>query len=786
MKRIAALILLATMSAKALAMQPFVVSDIRVDGLSRISTGSVLSYLPVNKGDTLDEATAQRAIHALYNTGFFSDVELDRQGDILVVKVIERPSIAKLTIRGNKAIKTDDLKKGLKQSGLAEGQTFDRLTLDQVRHELVRQYYNRGHYNVSVDPHVTHLSRNRVNIDLEIREGKSARIQKINIVGNKTFTDSQIRDNFESGTPNWLSWYTKNDQYSKEKLSGDLKKLGSYYMDRGYADFDTDSTEVSISPDKRNVYITASVKEGDVYTVSKVHLLGKLILPEKSMRQLVFVKPGQKFDRQMVENSKKAMKSLLANIGYAFAKVKVSPKLDKSKHTVDLTFYVKPGPRVYVRRIVFEGNTVTQDNVLRREMRQVEGGWFSQAAVDRSKIRLQRLGYFKDIKIKKTRVPGSPDEVDLKVAVKEQSSGSLQFGLGYSQYSGAIISASVKQRNFGGTGDEFSIAAQTSRYYKSISLGYVNPYLTDSGVSIGYNASYSKLDYGNTNFANYTNSTRSFSTYLGIPVSEFDNINVGVGISSNLINTFASYTPYSLVHYQNIIGHKTIHSGTITAGFTHDTRNAYWAPTRGGLQQISIHASVPGSTVEYWKATYHGDHYWPIGGGFVAFLGGHLGYGKTYGSDSGLAFPFWQNFYAGGVDDVRGFQENALGPRDCPSLDGTPPPAPVNGRCTSGYSYYAQPIGGAFKVQATAQMFLPIPGLKDINTARVAAFVDTGNVYKSFNDFNASTLRASYGLSLQWQAPVGPLVISIAKPFRSQPGDSHYEERIQFTFGNQL
>ncbi|MDQ6646611.1 MAG: outer membrane protein assembly factor BamA, partial [Pseudomonadota bacterium] len=351
MKRIAALILLASLSAHAFAFDPFVVSDIRIDGLSRISAGTVYNYLPVNKGDRLTNDEAQRAIRALYQTKFFSDVELDREGNILVIKVVERPSIAKLTLRGNKDIKTDDLKKGLKEIGLAEGETFERIALDNVQQELIRQYYNRGKYNVSVDPHVTRLDRNRVAVDIEIREGKAAKIKELNILGNHAFTDKQIRDGFESNTSNLMSWYSKDDQYSREKLSGDLEKLQSYYMNRGYADFGVDSTQVAIAPDKRSMYIDSSIKEGEIYTVSDVKLLGDLILPEKTMRQLVFVKNGETFNRAAVEASTKAIKAVLANIGYAYAKVTPIPKLDKDKRTVDLTMYVEPGQRVYVRRV---------------------------------------------------------------------------------------------------------------------------------------------------------------------------------------------------------------------------------------------------------------------------------------------------------------------------------------------------------------------------------------------------------------------------------------------------
>ncbi|MHB1271159.1 MAG: outer membrane protein assembly factor BamA [Rhodanobacter sp.] len=802
MKRIAALILLASLTTNAFAFDPFVVSDIRIDGLNRISAGTVYNYLPVNKGDRLTNEEAQRAIRALYQTKFFSDVEFDRDGDILVIKVVERPSIAKLSLRGNHDIKSDDLKKGLKEIGLAEGETFDRLSLDNVQQELIRQYYNRGKYNVSVIPHVTRLDRNRVVIDIEIREGKAAKIRELNILGNHAYTDKQIRKNFESNTPGLMSWYSKDDQYSREKLSGDLEKLQSYYMDRGYADFGVDSTQVAIAPDKRSMYIDASVKEGKVYKIADVKLLGKLILPESTLRQLVYVHKGETFNRAAIEASTKSIKAILANIGYAYAKVTPIPKLDKEKRTVDLTLYIEPGQRVYVRRVVFQGNTRTEDGVLRREMRQLEGSWYSQAAIDRSKIRLQRLGFFKKVDIDKKLVAGTQDQVDISVKVEEQSAGSLQFGIGYSQLSGMILNASVSQNNLFGTGDSFSVSAQTSTFTKSVSLSYYNPYLTDNGIGIGYNLGYTKTDYGNiSSLANFATSNKSFSSYLGIPISETDGLRVGMGISSNNVSLIPGYSPLQLVDYQNEIGNKTIHSVTGTLGWNHDTRNGYWAPTRGGLMSVSTDVALPGSTVQYWKLMAEANHYWPIGKGFVLYLDGQVGYGKAYGSngisDAALStlqanttdhvvvdmrkdFPFWENFFSGGVRDVRGFQDNTLGPRTC--INGSTP-LPT-GFCTDGN--YAQPIGGAFKVLGTAEMYLPLPFLKDVNTARVSLFMDVGNAYKDYQSFDTRTLRASAGVSLHWQAPIGPLIISLAVPFRTQQSDSHFEERIQFTFGSQF
>ena len=690
MKRIAALILLACFAAKARAFEPFVVSGIRVDGLQRIAPGTVFSYLPVEKGTTLTPERAKETIKALFATGFFSDVTLDRQGGVLVIRVVERPTIAKLDIRGNKDIKTEELLKGLKEIGLAQGDTFDRLALDRVQQELTRQYYNRGKYNVSIEPHVTHLDRNRVAIDIAIREGKAARIQQINLVGNHAFTSAQVRQNWELGTPTWNSWYTNNDQYSREKLSGDLDRLQNFYLDRGYANFQINSAQVSISPNKESMYITANMTEGHLYKVSSIKLLGKLVLPEDSLMKLVLLKPGDTFSRARAEYTSKAITALLANVGYAFAKVTPVPKLDRENHTVALTFFVQPGQRVYVRRIVFVGNTSTEDLVLRREMRQFEGGWYSQAAIDRSKIRLERLGFFSKVDIKNERVPGSTDQVDLRVKVKEEPSGALQFGLGYAQVTGVIGSVSVSERNFLGTGKQVSAQIQQSSYLKSYVFSYLDPYFTENGISLGYNLSYTKLNQGQANIASYLYNTKAFSTYIGIPISETDTVNLGVGISSNYINVFPSITPQSLIDYQNQVGHRTIHAWTTTISYAHDTRNEYFTPSSGGLQYIGAEIAMPGSTVEYYKLSAQTSNYFPLPKGFVLGLSGSLGYGNTYGKSSNLAFPFWQNYYAGGVTDVRGFQDNTLGPKES----------------VPGY-YNLQPVGGAFKVLGSAMLAWP-------------------------------------------------------------------------------
>jgi outer membrane protein insertion porin family len=505
------------------------------------------------------------------------------------------------------------------------------------------------------------------------------------------------------------------------------------------------------------------------------------------------------FDRHSIELSADAVTDVLSNIGYAFAKVSPIPKVDEKDHTVDLTFFVDPGPRVYVRRINFKGNTRTQDPVLRREMRQFEGAWYSQAAIDRSKVRLQRLGYFSDVSVDTVKVPGTTDQVDLNVKVTEESSGQFQFGVGYSQVSGIILSTSISNNNFLGSGNTVSATFSKSLFLKQYQVSFFDPYLTDSGIGIGYNASVLQLNQGEQNIASYLSDTDSFSTYLSFPISETDSINAGIGINKTRLDLIPGYTPQVFFDQINKIGHYTIHSTPLTLSYAHDTLNKFFKPTRGGLQQISAEIGLPGATVPYYKLTLTSSDYFPLPFGFVGHLSGTLGYGKAYGSDDiavkyadtdgiirTMSFPFFQNFYAGGVRDVRGFEDNTLGPRICSGIidaDGKPDPTALssNGYCTGGTFYQAQPVGGAFKLLGSAELVLPF--FKDNNKARVSLFADMGNVYSSYSAFQASDLRASVGISLQWIAPVGPIVINLAQPVRDKPGDKPFEERLQFYFG---
>lgn len=800
-RRLLALALAASLSLPALAQvaEPFTASDIRVDGLQRISSGTVFTYLPVERGDTVDEAKVAEAIRALYRTGFFENVRVDRQGNILVVTVKERPAINKLTVTGNKDIKSEELLKGLSDIGLSEGGTFDRLSLDRVTQELTRQYNNRGKYNVEITPTVSPLDRNRVDVAIAIKEGKAAKIRHVNLIGTEKFLNKDILENWESREHNWLSWYRRDDQYSKEKLSGDLEKLNSWYLDRGYVDFSVDSTQVAISPDKRDMYLTAGITEGEQYKISDIKVTGDTILPQEEIEKLVIPKAGDTFSRALLEYSSDAITNTLSNIGYAFAKVTPIPTTDREKRTVAVNLQVTPGPRVSVRRIVFRGNTRTSDEVLRREMRQFEDTWYSQAAIDRSKIRLQRLGYFESVDVETPPVPGSNDKVDVVYNVKETTSGSFTFGLGYSQTYGVTTSVQLSQNNFLGGGNRVAVDASRSSYQERYAFSYTNPFFTDDGVSLGYNLSWRKLDYSDFGTAQYNSTNGAAQVIFGVPITETDSVSLMFGIDSNQITTYPGYTPQAIINYIDAMGTKTFHAWRSELGWARDTRDQYFMPTRGMYQRVGLEATLPGSTVEYWKLNYQISKYWPLSSSLVLNTRAEFGYGDSYGSDvsrdicgttttnssgtpvytaqacdgtnlvrrvtaSGL--PFYENFYAGGTNSVRGFEDNTLGPRS---------------EATASYSR-GQPLGGSFKTVGSFEMYFP--KLFDSPSARISAFVDFGNVFNGVDNFKTNELRASTGIALLWRAPVGPISISYAIPLKKEDNDEI--ERLQFTFGGQF
>lgn len=748
--------LVLALAVQTVAADEFIVDDIQVEGLTRISPGTVFNYLPITVGDKIDEQRSQEAVRALFKTGLFKDVVLAREGDVLVVRVVERESIADITFDGNKAIKTEELEKGLGEAGFAKGEVYNEAKLDKVVQELRRQYYSNGKYGVKIEPTVTPLDDNSLTIHFKITEGEAALIRQINIVGNEAFSDKELLGDFKLTTPTWTSWFSKDDQYSKQKLAGDLETLRSKYQDNGYIDFRVDSTQVSITPDKADVYVTINVTEGEQFTISSVKLAGKLIVEEKELFDRVLTRSGMMFSRKGVTQTTKNITDRLGDEGYAFANVNAIPKMNPTDRTVALTYFVDPGQRVYVRRISFNGNAKTRDEVLRREMRQLEGGWISTKWVERSKVRLQRLGYFEEVNVETPAVPGSTDQVDVNFAVKERPSGNLMLGLGFSQAQGLIFNTNVTQDNFLGSGKSVSFGFNNSEINRTFRLGYLNPYWTIDGVSRGFNISYQEIDSGEGNITRFDSKVIQGGVNFGIPITEFNFVSVGASYESTQINTNPFFLAPEVLRFILIQGNE-FDIIRFNAAYSYDTRNSTLFPTEGMLQTVRGEIAAPVGDLEFYKVEYDSRYFFPLGNDYVLLLKGRVGYGDSYGDTFEL--PFFENFYAGGPRTVRGYEENSLGPQD----------------------FFGDSLGGDFMLVGNAEVILPIPFLTEFKSVRVTAFYDIGNVFGSQEDFETDKLRMSTGLSAIWLSPFGALSISIAQPFRDQPGDDI--QKFQFTFG---
>ncbi len=822
-----------------LALDTFVVSDIRVEGLQRISEGTVFNYLPIDAGELLTASKARQAIRALYGTGFFSGIDLEREADILVIRVQERPAIAAVVLTGNKAIKDEDMRPVLADIGLAEGEVFQPQSLDRIKQELVRQYFSQGRYAVTVDSRVVELDRNRVRISITINEGDTAEIKHINIVGNTLFSDKEVKSEFESKIPPSWKFWSKDDQYSREKLSGDLEKIRSYYQDRGYIDANVESTQVSISPDKQHIYITANIIEGEQYTVEKIQVTGNLVIEEATLRRLIMTQENDIFSRKKMEQSVENITGLLSNIGYAFANVNPIPQIDRENRLVTINYFVDPGKRVYVRQITFVGNSGTKDEVLRREMRQFEGGWFSQAAIDRSKIRLERLTYFESVNIETPAVPGTDDQIDVIVTVEERAAGSFSVGLGFSQVQGLIASLSVQQDNFLGSGKRVGLSLSRSSIIKSFNVSFDNPYATEDGISRGFYLRYQEYDQAGANISTFTSTEAAAGVTFGVPLTEVDYIRAGTGLRQTDLNIGAFVferqfqdpddpentlcndingngicpETYLVPRPADPLSRSLDHNGDgaltsserdfftwdFTTSWTRDTRNHFLNPTRGSSQRVGLETSLPGSSRQFYKLFYRAAKYWPIWADLVFSVRGDVGYGDAYDDydseslatpvptfdydapenidedgnrivepeclleevmslDDGL--PFYEHFYGGGVRDIRGFEDNTLGPKD------------------GGQTCRA--VGGDVKVAGGFELAIPTPFTKG-GGSRIALFFDVGNVYENWGTFDANLLRASAGISVTWQAPIGPIIMNYAFPIRDFEGDR--TESLQFSFG---
>lgn len=737
--------------------ESFVIKDIRVEGLQRISAGTVFNYLPVKAGDEMDDDDAKSIIRALFKSKYFKDVQVENQDGVLVIKVNERPAISSIEFVGNKDMDSDELTKSLRQIGFAEGQVYDKAMLERVELELERQYFSRGKYGVTINSEVTPLSRNRVAIRITMAEGVVAKIGGINIVGNKSFDEDELKTDFQSTTGSFLSFITNDNQYSRQKLSADLETLRSFYLDRGYVDFTVESTQVSITDDKKKIFITINISEGARYKVKEVHLAGKLIVPEQQLFNLVEIKQNDTFSRRLITKSTENLTNRIGNEGYAFANVNAVPKIDRDNNEVSLTFFVDPGRKAYVRRINISGNSKTRDEVLRREFRQQESAWVSTEKVEQSRQRISRLGYFSDVNVETNPVPGTADQVDLNFDVAEQPSGSLSAGVGFSQVDGLIFNAAVTQQNFLGSGKHIRFGFNNSSINTVYSFGYTNPYITVDGISQGFNAFYRTTDANNANIATYTADSFGGDLTFGVPISEVNRVSLGVGYENTTIDVPDNT---QIIRYNEFVQREGDNFDTLSLnlGWSSDTRDNALMPTKGMTQSVSAEVATPLSSLEFYKLRYRAHWYTPLSEDLTLGLRTDLGYGDAMGSTE--EYPFFQNFYAGGIRSVRGYRANTLG-----------------------YREGDRALGGNMLVTGGAEVIFPIPFMKKtLRSFRLSAFTDFGNVYDVREDFDTSTLRYSAGISAIWLSPFGSMVFAIAQPFNQQPNDE--TESFQFALGS--
>ena len=783
----AALLALALNCAHSQGFDPWVVRNFEVEGAQRISTGTIYNYLPLNIGDTVTDQRVQESIRALYSTGFFQDVEFRRNADTLVIAVLERPSIEEFTIEGNDEIKTEDLEESLRQVGLTRGKVFDRSVLEEVQQFLYEQYYSRGRYGVSVETPIEDIGDNRVRVGIEIEEGARSKIRQINVVGNTSFTDREILGDFELSTGNWLSFIRNDDRYSKEALEGDLESLRSFYMDRGFADFRVESIQVAISPDKQDIFVTVNVTEGDRYTISDVQLAGDLVVPEEELRRLIFAQPGQLFSQQVIAASEEYLTLRLGQDGYGFAQVQAVPELDEESKEVSITFFVDPRNRVYVRRISFNGADSVNDEVFRREMRQLEGAYLSNAALERSQIRLQRLPYIESVEFETVPVPGSPDLVDIEFAVEEGLPGQFGGGIGYSEYYGLTLNGNFVHSNFMGTGNRVGVDLSGGDFYKVYSLNFTDPYRTIDELSRTLSISYRDI-------RQFTSATSDFSTQTitagadwSYPVTEMQYLRFGLSASQAQMVTGFYSSQQAAEWVQNHGNPFTIDGGRyfgttvetldVALGWSFDSRNRFIFPTRGLRLAANLSASIPGSEVEYYIASLDYTQYIPLFGAWMLKLNSELALGEPYGEET-QALPPYRYFYGGGPGTVRGYRESWLGPRDSLS----------------------NPHGGNLLVANQFELVFPLPE-RFATSARAALFYDVGNVFHTGGvtfydrlgdqvsyDFAAERLKHSVGLAVEWLAPLGLLRFSYGLPLNADEETDRFwgdrTEEFQFTVGN--
>jgi outer membrane protein insertion porin family len=741
-------------AAPATAIEPFTISEIRAEGLQRLDVGTVLSYLPLTSGDQLNDQTSRQAIRALYASGLFQDVELERDGTVLIVRVLERPAIAKFEIEGNDKIGGDKLLDSLKQLGLDEGEPFKRALLDQVEQELRRQYYANGYYDVGIETEVKEEGRNRVSLKIKVTEGKVTRIKEINIIGNKAFPKDELLSQLKLEKTDWVP-FQSSDRYSKQQLLGDLEALTSYYQDRGYLKFNITSVQVALSPGKEDIYITLNLEEGEVYTVKDRKFSGETVIEPDVLERLVSTPAGSVFSRREATESANRIEAALADIGYAFAEVTPLPEVDEEKREVTLNYFVQPAKRAYVRRINFSGHTSTNDETLRREMRQLEAAPFSKSAVERSRVRLARLPFIEQVEVDTRPVPGSDDLVDVQFTVKERPPGSIQFGVGYSGASGFLVTGNVTHTNVFGTGNRVAVEVDNNSLSRRYSFSWQDPYFTEDGISQSWSVFYRQTE-GLSRFSSgFSLNVVGANLTYGIPVSEYSTLRAGFGYEDTALTTFAnSSTTILAFAIANGTRYETFELRT---GFTRDTRNRVIFADRGMLTQFDLDVATPGSDLQFYRAAYRHQQYLPLI--FKTFLevNGRVGLLGAYGNRGEP--PPYENFLAGGTRTVRGYRESSLGPQESNI-----------------------PIGGRFQTAMQNELVVPTPLESDGKSTRFSLFYDIGNVYAKPADFDTDELRQSAGFAFTWYTPfLGILDLSYAFPLNDRVGDR--TDRFQITFG---
>ena len=752
----------------------FQIEDIRVDGLERVSSGTIFSALTVSVGDTIDSDNIRNLTRDLFRLGFFNDIKISRDDSVLVISISERPAVAKLIIEGNTAIPEETLITSLSDAGLAEGQIFRQAILEGMSQELERQYVKQGRYGAGIDIEVEDLPQNRVAVTIKINEGDVAAISGINIVGNKDFDEDTLKILFELKQTNLLSFIAQDDKYSREKLTGDIERLESWYLNRGYLDFSIQSTQVTISPDRKSVFVTININEGSIYTVSEILLAGNPTISEDEVRKLIIQKEGETFSQVIMTRSAENISARLGNDGYAFAEVKGVTQMDEKAKTTKLTFYINPGTRAYVRRIEFRGNVKTMDEVLRREMRQIEGSTASSEKIAWSKSRLQRTGFFKSVESETRPVSGVSDQVDVFYTVEEQPSGSVGASLGFAQTYGLTLGANIAESNFLGTGNRLKLGLNQNGFQTNLSLNYADPYFTDDGVSAGFTVFVQKKDYDEGNISSYTTESQGASVSFGYPVSEMQNIGFGFGYEKLKLDSGGYFKTRLMEQFLDEEG----------TNYNIFTSNLSWAlstlngsgldATRGQSHRISTELTFPAGDLNYYKLSYDGQFFKPLSSYLTLHLHSNIGYGDGYGSTENL--PFFKNFYSGGNGSVRGFEQNTLGPRDVP--------------ITPGYEHEAEPFGGNVVMEGTVEVLFPMPFLKDKRLVQMTVFADAGNVFSddcgnTSEDFcqepDLADLRYSVGIGGTWKSSFGPISVSFAVPFNTGAEDE--KETFQFNMG---